>query len=75
MNSIQFFVVSMVEGQLFEKLAAIATKLRKKTDKPFGGIQVHQGPSFDPTQFDEVLYRLWLLGTLNPAHCPWQIYL
>jgi len=63
MSLVQFFVVSMVDGQLFEQLEAIATKLRKKTDKPFGGIQVHHGPSFDPTQFDEVLYRLWLLGT------------
>ncbi|KAI0062545.1 hypothetical protein BV25DRAFT_643764 [Artomyces pyxidatus] len=32
--------VSMVDGHLFERLAAIATKLRKKTDRPFGGIQV-----------------------------------
>ena len=31
--------VSMVDGHLFEKIAAIATQLRK-TDRPFGGIQV-----------------------------------
>ena len=30
----------MVDGHLFEKIAAIATQLRKKTDRPFGGIQV-----------------------------------
>ena len=32
--------VSMVDGHLFEKIAAIATQLRKKTDRPFGGIQL-----------------------------------
>lgn len=32
--------VSMVDGHLFELLAALADSLRKKTDKPFGGIQV-----------------------------------
>ena len=30
----------MVDGHLFEKIAAIATQLRKKTDRPFGGIQL-----------------------------------
>jgi hypothetical protein len=30
----------MVDGHLFERIAAIATQLRKKTDRPFGGIQV-----------------------------------
>jgi hypothetical protein len=33
-------VVSMVDGHLFEKIASIAARLRKKTDRPFGGIQV-----------------------------------
>lgn len=32
--------VSMVDGQLFELLAMLADRLRKKTDNPFGGIQV-----------------------------------
>ncbi|KAN0136869.1 P-loop containing nucleoside triphosphate hydrolase protein [Lactarius tabidus] len=32
--------VSMVDGHLFERIAAIATQLRKKTDRPFGGIQL-----------------------------------
>ncbi|KAI3609614.1 mitochondrial dna helicase [Moniliophthora roreri] len=32
--------VSMVDGLLFEQLAEIATKLRKKTDRPFGGLQL-----------------------------------
>ena len=32
--------VSMVDGELFELLASLADRLRKKTDKPFGGIQV-----------------------------------
>jgi len=31
--------VSMVDGELFDKLEEIARKVRKK-DKPFGGIQV-----------------------------------
>lgn len=30
----------MVDGKLFDTLAALADRLRKKTDKPFGGIQV-----------------------------------
>jgi ATP-dependent DNA helicase PIF1 len=30
----------MVDGHLFEKITEIATRLRKKTDRPFGGIQV-----------------------------------
>lgn len=30
----------MVDGQLFDTLAALAVELRKKTTKPFGGIQV-----------------------------------
>ncbi|KAH9856878.1 PIF1-like helicase-domain-containing protein [Lenzites betulinus] len=33
--------VSMVDGQLFDTLAKLADQLRKKTDKPFGGIQVY----------------------------------
>lgn len=32
--------VSMVDGQLFDTLAALAAELRKKTSRPFGGIQV-----------------------------------
>ncbi len=33
--------VSMVDGELFDTLAKLADQLRnKKTDKPFGGIQV-----------------------------------
>ncbi|EEB92484.1 hypothetical protein MPER_08997, partial [Moniliophthora perniciosa FA553] len=32
--------ISMVDGLLFEQLAEIATKLRKKTDRPFGGLQL-----------------------------------
>jgi len=35
-----FFTVSMVDGHLFEKIASIAARLRKETDRPFGGIQV-----------------------------------
>lgn len=34
--------VSMVDGQLFNLLAALSRILRKKTEKPFGGIQVIQ---------------------------------
>lgn len=36
-----FSSVSMVDGHLFEKIASIAARLRKKTDRPFGGIQVN----------------------------------
>lgn len=32
--------ISMVEGSLFDKLDWIARKVRKRTDKPFGGIQI-----------------------------------
>lgn len=32
--------VSMVDGELFDKLSGIACALRKKPDKPFGGIQL-----------------------------------
>ena len=32
--------VSMLDGHLFNTLAALADCLRKKTNKPFGGIQV-----------------------------------
>lgn len=32
--------VSMVDGHLFDTLAKLAVELRKKTDRPFGGIQV-----------------------------------
>lgn len=35
-----FYPVSMVDGQLFNLLAALAAILRKKTNRPFGGIQV-----------------------------------
>ena len=38
-------VVSMVDGHLFEKICEIAARLRKKTDRPFGGIQVGIGTS------------------------------
>jgi hypothetical protein len=30
----------MVDGELFDKLAAIGSVIRGKFDKPFGGIQV-----------------------------------
>lgn len=34
------YAVSMVDGQLFNLLAALSTILRKKADRPFGGVQV-----------------------------------
>lgn len=40
--------VSMVDGQLFDTLAALATELRRKTSKPFGGIQVGYRIRFSP---------------------------
>ena len=33
-------LVSMVDGKLFDTLAGLADRLRKETDRPFGGIQV-----------------------------------
>ena len=39
-HSVFLFIVSMVDGHLFEKISEIAARLRKKTDKPFGGLQV-----------------------------------
>lgn len=33
-------IVSMIDGRLFEKICFIAARLRTKTDRPFGGIQV-----------------------------------
>jgi len=39
-NLIFWVIVSMVDGHLFEKISEIAARLRKKTDRPFGGIQV-----------------------------------
>lgn len=38
-------IVSMVDGHLFEKICEIAARLRKKTDRPFGGIQVSTSDS------------------------------
>jgi ATP-dependent DNA helicase PIF1 len=38
-------IVSMVDGHLFEKICEIAARLRKKTDRPFGGIQVRTSSS------------------------------
>lgn len=32
--------VSMLDGHLFNTLATLADRLRKKTNRPFGGIQV-----------------------------------
>jgi hypothetical protein len=40
-----WLLVSMVDGHLFEKICEIAARLRKKTDRPFGGIQVGTGTS------------------------------
>ena len=39
------FSVSMVDGDLFDKLAYIASKMKKST-KPFGGIQVSKSNKF-----------------------------
>lgn len=40
--------VSMVDGQLFDTLAKLAVELRKKTDRPFGGIQVCDDLAYCP---------------------------
>ena len=32
--------VSMVDGELFDKLAAIGGRIKGRRDEPFGGIQV-----------------------------------
>ncbi|KAF8491850.1 hypothetical protein F5888DRAFT_953826 [Russula emetica] len=42
--------VSMVDGHLFEKIREIAARLRKKTDRPFGSIQVGTSTS-DPSVY------------------------
>lgn len=36
-------LVSMVDGDLFDKLAKIGSILRKRPSEPFGGIQVSRG--------------------------------
>ena len=38
----------MVDGQLFDTLAKLAVELRKKTDRPFGGIQVCDDLAYPP---------------------------
>jgi ATP-dependent DNA helicase PIF1 len=43
--------VSMVDGQLFDTLSKLAVELRKKSDRPFGGIQV----CVIPTELQPVL--------------------
>ena len=41
LSVLHFKIVSMVDGHLFDTLAKLADQLRnKRTDKPFGGIQV-----------------------------------
>jgi len=45
MESYILVIVSMVDGHLFEKICEIAARLRKKTDRPFGGIQVRTSTS------------------------------
>lgn len=40
LNDICRRIVSMVDGELFDKLEHIARRFRKKPDKPFGGIQL-----------------------------------
>ena len=43
------YIVSMVDGELFDTLAKLADQLRnKRTDKPFGGIQVCNTPAYMP---------------------------
>lgn len=39
--------VSMVDGELFDKLAQLASVLRKRPGDPFGGIQVSGTNSMD----------------------------
>ena len=36
-------LVSMVDGELFDKLDKIGSKLKGNYDEPFGGIQVDMG--------------------------------
>ena len=41
-------LVSMVDGHLFDVLSSIAQSIRKKTELPFGGIQVHIATGPEP---------------------------
>ena len=65
----------MVDGHLFERIAAIATKLRKKTDKPFGGIQVGPFPLGTSGHSDSQLHAAccyWRLLPATPCDQRWQ---
>ena len=74
----------MVDGHLFEKISEIAARLRKKTDRPFGGIQV--GPVLLIVSVDDdgggggvmvmvILYSLSSLATsFNYPPSPKQAY-
>jgi len=37
---VQGLSVSMVDGELFDKLAEIGGRIKRRRDEPFGGIQV-----------------------------------
>jgi hypothetical protein len=55
----------MVDGHLFNTIAAIADQLRRKTDKPFGGIQAIY-PDNSPTisYSDAPVLFSWLLQAI-----------
>ena len=68
--------VSMVDGQLFDTLAKLAVELRKKTDRPFGGIQVrYERKHYFKTckSIDHaVACRHWRFLSASPGYKGWQ---
>ena len=55
-------IMLMVDGHLFEMIASIATRLRKKTDGPFGGIQVRQVIVMASVNGDNIVLQLVITG-------------
>lgn len=61
--------VSMVDGQLFNLLAALSAILRKKTNRPFGGIQVSHSRNL--SYFNALLLTATrLLSRVTSSSCP-----
>jgi hypothetical protein len=58
LSFVRLYAVSMVDGDLFDKLARIGSILRKKVD-PFGGIQVGPYPSSLFPPYAEVTFSLF----------------
>lgn len=59
------YSVSMLDGHLFNTLAALAEHLRKKTNKPFGGIQVCVALQIEHCL---IARSSWSLATFSNSH-------